>query len=402
MLNEAAVPAGRRTRIAIILGAPPSAQNLDRIGARQLGRFFDVKVLDCTRVVGRIWEEALADRTISVESVTDIAEFREWMACSRPDYAIDFIGWTKYTPAIFRILRDLNIRIVIQSLAAKPSGAAAARGMRLLLHNPLRVTKAVVSRVVKQQAVRTISADVALLAGLRSVTAESRRAQTIIWTGSRDYHEYRRTPRDPTVAKGTEFIVFLDEAMVNSSDYRLVGLRQPVATEDYYSLLNGCFTRLEEMTGMTIVVAAHPNGKSDVNYPSYFGNRMVRFDSTAALCAASNLVLLHASTAASYAVLWRRPTLVLTSVALDRSWQRDAIRSMGHELKCPTLFMDAADGAYRSALARCARPDLEAYERYRRNYLVTDDVRESEPWQSFINYVQGSAASIEAAAAARG
>ena len=107
--------------------------------------------------------------------------------------------------------------------------------------------------------------------------------------------------------------------MVYHPDIPYLNFDRPVTEQEYYPPLLKFFRKFEKETGLKIKFAAHPKSlkKSrsklplDIDYS--IGN-------TEELVKNSSLVLLHASTAASYAILFKKPTIFLTSNELKNSW----------------------------------------------------------------------------------
>jgi len=182
--------------------------------------------------------------------------------------------------------------------------------------------------------------------------------------------------------------LFIDGCIALASDYTLLGISPPVEPESYHALLRQAFDRLEQTTGLQVVVAAHPNGKEIEGYASLFGERPVYFDMTAELCSQSALVLAHTSTALSYAALWTKPLMILTSQTLDKSHLGSAIRETRQLFQCPLLFMESPDTKYASACKQSREVNAGAYRSYIDNYIANDEVAEDAPWQAFTNFVK--------------
>ena len=116
----------------------------------------------------------------------------------------------------------------------------------------------------------------------------------------------------------------------------------------------------------------------------------VYFDITAELCSESDLVLAHMSTGLSYAVLWKKPIIILTSKSLDESYYGTAIKEWSIQLHCPLLFMESDDNQYGAVRKRSREVNVEAYQRYIDNFITNDEVAEDAPWQAFTNFVNGA------------
>lgn len=102
--------------------------------------------------------------------------------------------------------------------------------------------------------------------------------------------------------------VFLDEALTHHSDFAILGIK-PADGGVYYREMNRLFDHVEEKTGLKVVVAAHPRSNYDY-FPSVFDGREVIKGCTIDLVAKSSMVIMHMSTAVSFAILFNKPIVV--------------------------------------------------------------------------------------------
>lgn len=383
--------------IAILLGAPFTSQNYERTGVPYLKENFEVVVLDCNAWL-RIGYNSLRYMRHDyprVETISSADDLDEVIGRLKPAYAIDFVGLE--TRFIQNILRMHGTQFVVQRTGAFPVPSRSRRmkgHLAMSIKNPrgilLRVI-AKISNVLKEW--RVPEPDVALLAGRKTLDAYTTRARNILWIASRDYYTYKNV-QARSEAQGIclpvhdRYAVFIDDCIALGSDYKLMGLPPPVEPDGYYALLRQAFDRLERITGLQIIVAAHPNGKEIEGYASVFGGRQVHFDITAELCSKSDLVYSHFSTGLSYALLWRKPVIILTSHSLDQSYQGAAIVEWSIQLNCPLLFMESDAHEYEAVYERSREIDVEAYKHYIGNYIRSDEAAEVAPWQAFTNFVK--------------
>ncbi len=99
--------------------------------------------------------------------------------------------------------------------------------------------------------------------------------------------------------------VFIDQNFPFHPDF-LVLDGAPLPAKPYYDLLGRLFDRVEDLTGLKVIIAAHP--RSDVaTIPEFFKGRDVVFGPTPELIGQSRLVLAHNSTAINFPVMFRKP-----------------------------------------------------------------------------------------------
>lgn len=416
MTNQATKP----IRIAILLGTIFTEQNFERVGIPYLSPYFEVMVFDCLYWLGRNADEIKCQKvhweyytTIKTELDLEIA-IKEY----KPSYAIDFIGLSIYTAKIQNILAKFNVKFVMQKTGNLPAPGLInrikrffgqkewikqERGEILSLASNCDNKKWIhfkkggyfinkfAGKMKQFIAIRkNISPpDISLLAGNKSLDSFSKNSSHIIWIGSHDFHHFNKAKMDLKASKilyrKESFILFIDDCMPSASDWKLLNIKPPVTATTYYLALRSFFERIESHYGLPVVIAGHPSAQSDDSYASNFGGRNVIFGETASLVLQSTLVLIHGSTATSFAVLAPKPILFLTTRELDESHFGLHVRTMAKSLGSPLVFMDEADSLVFSSYSLAI--NVKKYKLYETNYLRNEISQETRPWQAFIDYV---------------
>jgi hypothetical protein len=112
------------------------------------------------------------------------------------------------------------------------------------------------------------------------------------------------------------------------------------------------------------------------------GGRSVIFGRTAELALQSTIVLVHASTATSFAVLARKPIISLTTQELDRGDYGLLVRTMSQSLGTPLVFIDRFSKRIND-LKTLVVDELK-YSSYESSYLRNELSNEKEPWGALI------------------
>lgn len=401
-----------RPCIAILLGAPLNAQNLERTGIPYLSPHANIVVLDCKPWLGRPdaglhhahaqWDP--------VESIGSAQALEQALRRHRPDYALDFIGLGALTPELQELLAAAGTRFVVQKSGSLPVPSLWSRLAWKLRSRSTRkaATTAEVdpsgnstmaggslSRLLAKvrsrwQLRRSLRApDLALLAGSASCNHFTSRARHILWVGSQDYHIYHRLPSGAQegLPRGV-YAVFIDDNLPYASDWTLLGLPAPVTPQRYYPAMQRVLECLESLWGMPVVVAAHPSSHHDLRVQQGFGAHRLVHGRTAELVRNAQAVILHGSTAVSFAVLARKPMLFLSSGELARSTYGLHVRTMAAELGCSPLDIDSEDDL---PTLQSLGPDQRICRRYTERYLCTCESTETQPWQAFIDYMLAQA-----------
>jgi len=421
-LNKECMQASQNIKIAIVLGAPFTEQNYERIGIPYLSKSFEVVVFDCTEWLGRNTKEIKFIKSdwrhyISIRSEE---EFDLNISAYKPNYVIDAIGYDPYyTEKILHILDYYRARFVVVETGNVPTISLTARIKNLFLRRPEEmqrknvslkldndishikkykflklalsfksVIKAFMKRRLNYRRLDNFQPFIGLLAGNKSMNFYSKRSSPIIWVGSIDYHNFKKVESELLAGVGfrkdNPYILFIADALANANDWILLGMPPPVTEEPYYRSLRLFFKKMELIYSMPVVIAAHPNSATDESYYSKIGHREVIFGSTAALAIQSSLVLVHASTATSFAVMASKPILVITTEELNKAPFGQEVKAMSREIGSHLIFIDRE---IKSKRIEKVSVNKKKYKEYELNYLCSSQSKEIAPWGEFIKYL---------------
>ena len=174
------------------------------------------------------------------------------------------------------------------------------------------------------------------------------------------------------IVKG-KYAVFLDINLPFNSDVELQGLVK-IDPQEYYMALNKFFDLFEKKYDLKIVIAAHPksNYKKDI-----FGNREIYFLKTPQLIKFCEHVLLHYSTALSYAILNYKPVTFFTTDQMKYTYEYHMGKLLSEHIKQPFVSLtdiNIDNFSFKEDI------DHDVYDKYKYNYIVS---KESEGKLSF-------------------
>jgi len=134
---------------------------------------------------------------------------------------------------------------------------------------------------------------------------------------SLDYDIFFQEKNKKKIVKN--YIVFLDNGMVNHPDYQKLGVSPHCTGEIYFPLLRSFFSKVEEQTGFQIIVAVHPRLIINDDLIFKYGNRELLSGKSAELVRDAKLVLAHNSTSINFVALWNIPLIVITTDQIERA-----------------------------------------------------------------------------------
>lgn len=379
------------SRIVILTQSPFSKRDYDRFGVALLSKNFQVSVLDCTPwLKPDFWTKysSIAFSCPGYVAVENFKMLRDHLVGCEDAVAIDFLGKCFKSSRIRRELknRKISMAIVHNGLLPEPAVKLSKRIKRIVNSNTTRALFKKILWQAKQKLCPEPAPDIVLLSGESGLKDERAcNAEHRIWAHSFDYDVYleNNTAQPAIVAP---YAVFLDEDVVHHSDYDHMGIRPYATEQSYYASMNSFFKKLEQDLKMPVIVAAHPRSNYDLRSQLWEGRTAIK-GRTAQLVRDAALVLVHASTAVSYAVLWRKPLLFLTTDEVLCGHLNAHIVLTSTLLKAPIFNVDD-DGVQFCALKSCINVDGAAYAGYIKEYIKQNGTPDKPLWQIFSDYVQ--------------
>jgi hypothetical protein len=175
-----------------------------------------------------------------------------------------------------------------------------------------------------------------------------------------------------------EQAVFIDQYLPFHHDHTEQG-GISIDADAYYRNLNALFDRIERTLGLRVVIAAHPRADYSRQEPLFEG-RITYSGNTPRLVLESRLVIAHYSIATAFAVMAKKPLLVVSSrniyEALPR--QREFCEGLARETGKHVRFIDQDTEIDPAAVMRV---DDDLYEKFLSDYTANPDARAFSSWQ---------------------
>ncbi|MDP1604363.1 MAG: hypothetical protein Q8M03_13990 [Legionella sp.] len=175
------------------------------------------------------------------------------------------------------------------------------------------------------------------------------------------------------------YCVFIDDFLPFHPDFSIQNNAR-VTAEKYYNALNNFFVEIEKRYDTTVAIAAHPKALYPVNP---FGGRRVVFGETSSLVKNSAIVIAHASTAISYAVIYEKPLCLIFSEEIKKihTHEYNQMKMTAEMLGCSLLNFEKE-----ITIAMNIKVDKEKYETYYTEFL-SNQMKDSVSHQIVVDEV---------------
>lgn len=178
--------------------------------------------------------------------------------------------------------------------------------------------------------------------------------------GSPDFNKYRELEKNGVNRIGDPEIVFIDEYYPLHPDLENERFIDP---EFYYQSVNFFLRKVAEKYNMSCGIAVHPRANYFEKNPFEF---KLYYNQTAELIYNSKIVIGHASTAFSYAVLGNKPIIQLGFKQTSDHFYGKVLKSFSNQLGLKTCFLD------HSYTLPNLKINNKKYKKYIYNYLIVN------------------------------
>ena len=387
----------RRKKMMILVASPLTENIYCRIGAEVLASYFEVVVADCLAwLIPSDRHPTFSEKeSTAIRKVDSLQAFAALMQGVTPDFVLDFVGRGLYTRMFQAECRKVGAQYITHHLAPVPTSALAKTPWANLFSSPAKFARKALRHIGRRLANKHPDPpDISLLAGRKSANPWVMSARKIVQTATPGYFELRkaRLEWDGNTAARRDlpedgYILFIDDCLALSFDFQLGHFAHIVDARSYFELINGFFDRLERVTGLPVVIAAHPNGREYPDYAARFNGRQFYDDRTAWLSCGCVCALTHYSSAVNFPVILRKPVTLLTFDRLQAAPQGRVVEVIASSLERPIL--DLSQQPDDSTLPnRLFDPVQEAaYAGYQADYIVDTNTPGASPFENLALYL---------------
>ncbi len=392
----------QRLNLAVVTNRRFSKRDFDRYGVEVLSEYFNVWVLDCSLVkksanslVNKSDEkcDAIFEQHVIF---SDLKSFVQHLENNSTLFYVDLLGESSLEN--IRIRRTLHAKNAsriklrigeIPSLDVSETAVAKLKSAAMRGDFFQKLYRYLVARIFSR--VLEPKVDIAVFSGEICKKRYPDLASDIIWAHSIDYQIFRNCQQcDNAVISEKCYAVFLDQNAPSHPDYSFHGNKPPVTEPAYYRALNEYFDDFERQTGIEVVIAVHP--RSPVDYDKCWSGRKTVLGNTPELVKDSTLVFAHYSTAISFAVLWRKPIVQLTTNEYENSYRWDRFQAFSDLLNLTVVNTDNYEAGL-VADESLFEVDEAAYDEYEKMFLKSRYAESKDLWNIVAENIESYASS---------
>lgn len=336
---------------------------------------FDVKYIDIVSIIKSkhledTCPDSLKDNVIYFDRIRNFRSFfkEQKGTC----IVISDIGFQGNSAWFFRILSKYNIpycstdsgfskvkeKAVVTTVKNQVNEKIRRLRFSKLIKKPLQLLDYYCTKLILKPADLLLIYRRKVRKRLRKVCDQNTR---IVYTNSPDW-DVAMQEQEERIVKD-RYVVFIDQYIPYHPDFIMENIS--IKASQYYHDLNLFLKKIQEQTGLKIVIAAHPRrmNQHDDDYPFD-----IIYNKTANLVRYSEFVLLHYSSAINFAIIYSKPMIFLNSPIFKKDDMDVFVNDMASNFHCQMLnFSDIALGEKEGLVLNTTIPD--AYRKYKEEHL---------------------------------
>ena len=375
-------------KILILLQSPFLKKDYERFGIDILKKNFDIKILDFSSWLRSSVYHNFKDKIFHCEEYNIIKNrdiFLNISLDSDPLLIFDFLDRRPETAWIRNKLKNKKNTFVHFNINLIPVNTRFIKKVTKFLYmikNPkslfLFIIDFIEFKFYKYKYL--FIPDIIVTGGL--VANKQKNIRKKINAHSLDYGIYLKI-KDKPIDKSAKYAVFIDQALTSHPDVIIKNIKPSVTEKSYFLQLNNFFKILKKETNLDIKFATHPMSQ-EKKLPLLLKNIIFDKGNTAELIKNSSLVLGHNSTALSFAVLFKKPIINLTSQELKKSWLGPDIEMYCKSIGGKMINMDENINKQIN-LEELLKIDEVKYKEFKDNYLKVPQSPDIPLWEIVSN-----------------
>lgn len=204
----------------------------------------------------------------------------------------------------------------------------------------------------------------------------------VLWIHAFDYDIFLEQANESQ--REEKHIVFLDSNIAFNPEYIYRGMTPLVSAKKYFLSLCRFFDRLEAKFGREVIIASHPRSHYEKS-PGVFQDRKIVRGKTAELVRKSKFVVLHWSVSLTFAVLFKKPMVFISTDELEKGSHAEMLNQFASTFgKMPINIDETLDIDFDNELY----VDDKIYEKYKNDFIKIKGTEELPFWQVVSNKIR--------------
>ena len=373
-------------KIYFLRSSPITELDAERFGYKILKRKFEVKFLDVTKIFNKNHIHYVNLKNFeNIDNIqfSNLDELKSYILSNPPNLIIDYLKFGFKENKIRIFLKKNKIKLIRNIYHGPKPNLISPLDNKSFLKKFLFRTSNYLKKIIVD--LFFVKFDYYLIPGLSvfknyNINEESDKA---IKTVSLDYDKSIQLNKI-NIKVSKNYSVFIDQDFPNHIDHKIKKRQPQISENEYFPLLSNFFNKYETIYDTKVIIAAHP--KSSTKFENFFKQEILH-GYTSELIRDSNEVFAHYSTAISFAVIFKKPIIFLTSNNLKKSRVGKGIVDYSNLLNSPLVNMDEFI---------CNPKEIEKkinekkYNSFYSQFIKCSEINNKSSWEIFSDFLESS------------
>jgi len=321
----------KQKHVVYLVTSPLSKRDYNRLGIQTwINRGWEVKIYDFTRLLKREYWEYVNGNELSVdfEGLTIVNEFgavlNEIDQFGSKTIFIDMLSSSKKEIIIKKRAQKLGFLVQCNLGFLAVQSPNTLKKIFQAVKDPSKISKYFQKKMYQNK----IQLDYCVISGTFSENVIHSSKVKKIYAHNFDYDLLLKQKNENPI--NMDYAIFLDTNEAYHPDYVHLNLKRTVTGKNYFKTMNNGLKKIGKILDIEIIVAAHPRSDYE-NRPFYYLLPIFK-EKTFELIANASLVITHASTATQWAILLKKPIILVSTDEVERGDSMQYIQGLAQEL----------------------------------------------------------------------
>ena len=370
-------------KLCFVTSSKFQGKDFDRFGINILNKKYKVSIIDLSGIINkRSYSIYKKHNYKSLYEFNSLLSLIKHLRTNKYNFSVDNLNNSFKEIIIRLIFKRFNIKLIKYLGSLKPKIM-----FKHIYGNSNNIFKYKDSsnqilNFLKRKILKLINGkliEILLLSGNNPENIDGYLSKNIkrIYTHTFDYNYFLRMTKHSYQKKN--YILYIDQNFLYHPDYYLNN-SSPFVGKHFNKHIENFLINISKKNNCDYKIALHPKSLNKKNYFK-LSKKKCFLKQTPELIKNCKYVICHYSTAVSFAVLFKKPIISLTSKELDNVRWGGLIRSMSKHLNTPLFTLEKNN----QNLKLINKYDKKSYKAYLNNYVKHPKSSNLNTWEDLIN-----------------
>ena len=374
-----------KKKICLVTSTRFQKRDLDRFGLKYFNKEYEVIIIDLSKLINK--RSNIIFNKLKIKNLYEIDNLKKLIKILKKNifqFFIDDLNNSFNELVVRSIFKYYNIKSIKYIGGLKPPILFKYVYGKENIFFKIKEVPFKIKAFIKRYFLKILNSffiDIVIVTGKDPQNLEGYLHSRIerIYSHGYDYNFFLEMKKKNTIEKN--YILYIDQNFISHADF-FIKKRNPFVSKNFYSQLEKFLIDISKKNNCDFKIALHP--KSILDKSNFKFRNKCYLNKTPELIQKSKYVICHYSTAVSFAILFKKPIISLTSIELDNVRAGAQIRSMSKILNTPLYVLEEKN----QNLKLKVRFDKIKYKNYLNQYIKHPKSNDINSWSTLIKRIE--------------